>query len=287
MIVRWVGIGGLLAQALLTILLVAAPLAGAVPTRIASLNLCTDSMLLELAPIEHVVSVTHLAQDPALAPFAARARDLTLNHGLAEELIELAPDLILSGGSTSATTADLLKRLGYRVERFPEARSLAEFRREFLRLGRLLARETEGRRLLDTMTKRLAAALPPSARTESALLISGNGFVPGPETLADDLLAHAGLSNAAADFGLSHGGFLTLEQLLLKPPRWLVVGTTGPSTPALAEEYLHHPALRQSMPDGRHIIPVPESLWACGGTYFADAVVMLTRELSRARSDLR
>ena len=46
----------------------------AAPRRVASLNLCTDELLLALAAPEQIMSVTHLAQDPAETPLWRQAR---------------------------------------------------------------------------------------------------------------------------------------------------------------------------------------------------------------------
>lgn len=269
-----------LPRALICLLLVSNPVCATAPARIASLNLCTDSMLLELMPAPNRVSLTHLAQQLPLSP-RLRTAQVSINHGLAEELVAFGPDLILSGESTSQATSALLTRLGFRVVHFPSAHTLSAFRRSFRRLGRLLERETDVEALLAGMAQRIEALGTPRGNGESALLLSGGGYVSGPETLADDLLASAGLRNAASNFRLADGGFLSLERLLVMPPQWLLIDSAS-AMPTLASEYLHHPALR-AVADA-HLIAVPETLWACGGTYFADAVAMIARGLQRARA---
>ena len=269
--------------ALLCLFLASNLVLAAAPARIVSLNLCTDSMLLELMPMPHGVSLTHLALDPALSPLAARAAQVSINHGLAEEVVAFAPDLILSGASTPHTTAALLTRLGYRVEYFPTAHSLAAFMQAFRRLGQLLERNADIEARLAGMLRSLHATRSPDRGRESALLISGNGYVPGPETLADDLIAAVGLRNAAKDYGLPGGGVLSLERLVQHPPQWLLLGTVGSGAPALASEFLRHPVLRRVVADDRHLIAVPESWWACGGTYFAEAAGAIARNLQRVR----
>lgn len=256
-----------------------APLAMATATRIASLNLCTDSMLLELVPRERIATVTRLAQDTSLSALAARAIGLTLNHGLAEEIIALAPDLIVSSQAATAGTNALLQRLHYHLEIFPPPRSLELFRSQFVRLATLTANEDRARDLLATMDARLATKAPPLLDPHDALLIEAGGYVPGPETLADDLIAAAGLNNAAADYGVAHGGFLTLEKIVSHPPSWLLIGITDPQHPALASDFLTHPALRRALTHTR-LVAVPEALWACGGTYFASAVEQIRGALA-------
>ena len=55
--------------------------AEAAPRRVASLNLCTDELLLVLGDPRQIVSVTHLAQEPAETPLWRQARNYRRNDG--------------------------------------------------------------------------------------------------------------------------------------------------------------------------------------------------------------
>ena len=250
---------------------------------VASLNLCTDSMLLELAPDAAIAAITTLSRDPALSPFAIRARTLPVLHGYAEEIVRLQPALTLSGaGSTSATNA-LLARLGVSLELFDAAPDLAAFAENFRRVGGYLGAHERTEALLANMRRRLERhqknEVDPAL---TALVLEPNGYAPGPDTLADDLLAAVGMTNQAAALGVPHGGFVTLEALVRSPPAWLLVSTIDPSRPALANEFLQHPVLRQVLANRLRVLAVPESLWACGGTYFADAVDFIAQNIHAA-----
>ena len=83
------------------------------PSRVVSINLCTDQILLQLVDRDRIASVTYLATDPAISYYADRAIGIKKNHGLAEEILPLKPDLILAGTFTSRPTTLLLKKLGY------------------------------------------------------------------------------------------------------------------------------------------------------------------------------
>src|SRR5262245_6215272 len=67
------------------------------PRRIVSLDLCTDQLMLELAPREHIAAVTHLAADPTVSAIPDKARGLAITHGGAEDVLRLDPDLVLAG----------------------------------------------------------------------------------------------------------------------------------------------------------------------------------------------
>ena len=50
------------------------------PERIVSVNLCTDQMLLELAPRQRIAAVTNLATDPLSTPVPEQAAGLPDRH---------------------------------------------------------------------------------------------------------------------------------------------------------------------------------------------------------------
>lgn len=249
-------------------------LSATAPTRVVSLNLCTDSLLLELAPPASIASLTQLSRNPALSPLAERAAKFSSNHGLAEEVIALAPDLVLAGPATTATTNALLSSLGVRVETFGISASLSDFERDFLRLAALLERQSYAAQLLETMRRNLHAVPRRDVSTASALLVQPNGYVPGPHSLANDLLKYAETNNVAPALGVPNGGFIALERLVAAPPRWLIISAIDPTQPARAMDFFSHPALRQAMRESR-VVTLSDALWACGGTYFAEGVEQL------------
>jgi iron complex transport system substrate-binding protein len=252
------------------------------PPDIASLNLCTDSMLLELAPRDRIAALSFLAGDPNLSPFASLVEGIPLTRGSAEEIVRYHPRLVLSGAGSTTTTNAMLARLGYQIELFEPAHDLPTFRANFLRVGALIGEGARAKSLLATLHQRLES-LTREPRRESALILEPNGYVPGPETLADDLLATLGVINLAAALNVPNGGFVTLEKLIKTPPTWLIISAVDASKPALASEFLRHPVLDKLLANRAHVIAVPESLWACGGTYFADAVALVTHAMSAGK----
>jgi iron complex transport system substrate-binding protein len=60
------------------------------------------------------------------------------------------------------------------------------------------------------------------AGARPALMRMGSGFVPGPGSLSEALMAQAGLLSVSADYGLKGAGVLGLEALALKPPPLLI-----------------------------------------------------------------
>ena len=251
--------------------------AGEYPQRVASMNLCTDSMLFELARPEQIVSVTTLSRDPDVSYFAARSRNVHVNRGLAEEVIVLRPDLILTGVHTANGANDLLRRLGFNVLAFEPALDLETFRVSFRRLATALGANAKAERLLATMEQQLERnrRRAPSPRP-TAIIYRPNGFSPGFRSLANDMLVAAGFRNLAQDLDIEYGGFVALEKLVVAAPNFVLLDANPRRSPALADAILIHPALlKQRNPERLRRIEIAEKYWTCGGTFIAEAVEQL------------
>lgn len=250
--------------------------AGAAPTRVASLNLCTDSLLFELVDDARIVSVTSLSRDPNLSPFAARAARLAVNHGAVEEVLATAPDLVLTDQGSAAYASHLLERVGVEVLAVPIATRFADYRETLTHVAARLDATSRATTLLARLDAMLAEAPPGPSR--SALVYQPNGFVQGTDSLMNDVLRHAGLQNSAAEIGLTHGGYLDLERLVLHAPDVLVFSRRSAPAPSLAEAQLEAPAVRALFT--RRARPVrraalDEALWTCPGSFNAEAVAQL------------
>ena len=264
--------------ALIIALSVVATTAPARPERIVSLNLCTDSMLLELAQPERIASLTHLSRDPELSFFAEQAAEFPINHGIAEEILLIDPDLIFAGTYSTQTTTALLSKLGYRIVSVPPADSLAAFRHNFRVLGSAIGETERAERLLAAMDARIAAAASiHTQRSPRAVLFRASGFTIGSQSLLNELLMLAGFNNVSAELQIREGGFLSIENLVMSKPDLIVFGDSKPDYPSLAHAFLQHPALRRyaDFDDSHRSVMIPPRFWACGGTFAATVVERL------------
>lgn len=108
------------------------------PDRVVSMNLCTDQLALALADPGQIVSLSHFATDPGMSVHWKQAEDYRANHGRAEEISILHPDLVLADTWSNPDTIRMLKTLGIRVEQLPPGTSLPEIRARITTMGRLL-----------------------------------------------------------------------------------------------------------------------------------------------------
>ncbi len=233
----------------------------AIPERVVSLNLCTDQMLVLLAP-EKVLALSPLARDPALSFVAVQAAHLPVVRASAEAVLRLHPDLILAAPYGAQTALALLHQEGIPIQRVDLPQDFAGIRRMTRTLAASLGAPERGAALLASMDATLAA-LPRQDGGRHALVWEPRGFTAGPGSLMDAVLHAAGLENA------SNGRRLGLEQLLRHPPDLLVV-PSAPDYPSLATDLLDHASLA-----GLPRRAIPAALTICAGPFTADAAAML------------
>lgn len=253
---------------------------GETPRRVVSLNLCTDQLAALLLPPERIAALSFLSRDEGLSHVAGLARDLPVVQGMAEEVLELAPDLVLAGSFTTRPTVALLKARGVPVLELGLISNFDDIRTQTREIAAALGVPERGEELLKEMEAKLAAAAPSDAARPSALTFAPGGFTAGSGTLSDAVMQAAGLENYAAGQGLIGYGYLPVETVAASPPDLLVADTDPDGYPSLSGRLLAHPALARSVgPEARP--QVPGSLWTCGGPFTADAVTLLAEARAR------
>lgn len=245
-----------------------------VPRRVVSMNVCTDQLAMLVAGEDQLHSVSYLASDPNTSALAGEAAGLTVNHGLAEEVFLMQPDLVLAGTYTTRTTVTLLRRLGIKVEEFPPAAAVADIRASILRMGKLLGRDERAAELAAELDHGIAelAARPSSQKTVATYY--ANSYTSGAGTLVDEIIKLSGLANLADELGFSGTARLPLELLVLAQPDLIVGGNETYGAPALAQENFAHPAYRAITGAGQ-TVAVPSRYTICGAPFTLEAARML------------
>ncbi|GAA4125311.1 ABC transporter substrate-binding protein [Aminobacter aganoensis] len=252
----------------------AAPAIAAPPKRVVSMNVCTDQLAMLVAAEGQLHSVSYLARDPETSVLAGRAKGLVVNHGLAEEVFLMQPDLVLAGAYTTRSTVALLRRLGMRVEEFAPDNSIAEIRANIVRMGEVLERRERAADLVAELDNGVAelAVRPASGKTVATYY--ANSYTSGAGTLVDDIVRLSGLVNVADSLGLSGTARLPLEMLVLAQPDLVAGGGESYDAPALAQENFVHPAYRAVAAQGS-AVPVPARYTICGAPFTLEAARLL------------
>lgn len=231
--------------------------------RVVSLNLCTDQLLVLLAP-EKIAALSFLARDPRLSFVAAQAQSFPTIRPSAEAVLRLRPGLVLATRWGAQSTLALLDAAGVAVLRLDLPQDFDAIAAATRALAARLDVAPRGEILIAAMRARLSA-ISASVRPLRVIAWEPRGYTAGPGTLMDAVIRAAGLDNVAA------GGRVGLETLLRHPPDLLIVPEAA-DYPSLATDLLSHPAVRA--------IPrraVPSALTICGAPFTALAAAMLAR----------
>ena len=214
------------------------------PQRVATMGLCTDQLVMMLAEPDRIVSVHWVSQDSADSAMASQAAAYPANHGLAEEIITLEPDLVFAGPFNSPFAKAMLESQGVRVEIIPAAVTLDEVRRNIRLVANALGEPERGEALIGSFNRELAATKNALSESDTRALVYGaNGYSAGRPSLFDDLMLHLGLTNVAVDKG--HQGWvkMSIEDVVDADPDLLILGEYRRHAPSQANSVLDHPAL--------------------------------------------
>ncbi|MEM9330602.1 MAG: ABC transporter substrate-binding protein [Pseudomonadota bacterium] len=239
------------------------------PKRVVSMNVCTDQLAILLATRGQLHSVSWLAADPGISVLAGEAKGLTLNHGLAEEIFLMQPDLVIAGTYTTRATVNLLKKTGIRVEEFAPASSFADIEKNIGRMANILDNPEKGDALIASFRSDLRRLKEKQASRKRLALYYANSYTSGAGTLADEIVDASGLRNLAKELGYSGTIKLPLELLVAHQPEMIAGRERDFGKPSKAEENFSHPAFKAITGGGRGI-SIESKYWICGAPFVLD-----------------
>lgn len=234
--------------------------------RVASLNLCTDEILLSLARPEQVLTITHLSRDPRESALWRQARRYRANDGSLMAVATMRPDLILATDGGGRDRERIAGAIGAKLVELPYAQTLDDVERAIGRIAEALGREDAGGALLARMR---AARRSAPARSHDAIFLSGGGRSLSPDSLGAQWLRLAGLRQRPL-----HGDRIEAEAMLSAPPEILIRSDYRSDQLSREQQWLAHPALRRVRAptiatDGRR--------WTCMGPTLLPEVMRLRR----------
>ena len=249
-----------------------AALAGS-PERVVSINLCTDQLAMMLAGPGQLVSISRISHDPLVSVMHDAALGYPVNSGQAEEVFRLKPDLVLAGEYSSPYTVGLLRRLGVAVAVLPSVSDLDVIPDSIARMGEFLGREPEAAALAAQFQDSLNTLRSAPAPSRRAALHYANNYPSGENSMAHAILTTAGFINIAAEAGLSGGGTLAMERLIMLMPDLVISGQAYPGA-SRSEDVLRHPAM-DALRDRHAASSLSDAEWVCGTPAVLRAIARL------------
>jgi iron complex transport system substrate-binding protein len=262
--------------AAIVLLLCAGQAMAAPPQRVMSLTVCTDELLMDLAPPSRIASISYLSREKAALKLWPEAARLPVNHNSAEEILTQKPDLVLTLVYASTDMRGLLEKSGIRFLEVPQAGDFDQIRAVTRMVGDAIGESARAAQLIarmDATLRELATGKP--KQTIRVVGWGGGGFVPGGDSLFNAVLDEAGGRNIAV-----HDSYYDVESLIAAKPDILAFADDYIDTPSLRRDQDDHPLLMRLFANRR--IVYPAAYFGCGTPESASAALKLRGQLLQA-----
>ncbi|KMS53199.1 iron ABC transporter [Sphingobium cupriresistens LL01] len=243
------------------------------PRRIVSLNLCADQYLLALADRTQIAGLTRNANNAAMSAAAAQTRGLPILRGSAEEVLAIDPDLVIGAPARRTGMMAALSGAHYHTLDLKPAGSYAGIVTQIRAVAKAIGHVDRGEALIARMDRDLAAIARPRPAGIAAYY-QRRGFLTGTGTLIDDLMTRAGLVNLAGKLGKPVLSQLTLEELMVAQPDYLLIESGSERVVDQGTEMLRHPLLKDIKR-----LRLPQAWTVCGGPAYVDAARSLVNQI--------
>jgi iron complex transport system substrate-binding protein len=249
--------------------------------RIASMNVCTDQLLLTLADPGQILGLSRYAREDWQSWAAADARRFPVLSGGAEDILMLKPDVVVASLFDKRSTREMLRQNGVHLAEFPVPQTMNEVRAQIRRMGEITGHADRAGSEIGRLDAAVLRARRAIANGNLRVLpLSRRGWVSGSDSLVGALLKETGLHNAADELGIDSGGFVSLEAVIALKPDLLLVSEEGDRAEDEGRAFLLHPALERFYPLEKRLV-IPERYTVCGGVMLAEALDLLAAEMKR------
>lgn len=252
-----------------------------VPTRIVSVNVMSDEILLALAP-ERLAGLSVLADNPDSSNVVREAAVIpTRVNGDIERILMQTPDYVIIGGH-QADVARQVEGLGIPLFRIHGFESIDWIRSLIRTMGAIAGVPERAEHLVAEMNARIEAI---SARVAGrprprVLLYSESGRVSGRQTTLDDVIRAAGGVNLAAEMGIIGSRKVSQERVIVADPDVILLRDARRWESGFRQTLLKDPAFQgvKALRDQR-VYSVPARLLVTSSHHIAETVETIARLL--------
>lgn len=199
------------------------------PSRIASLSLGADEIIVGLVSMERILALTYLADDSGISNVAEQAK-LVPNKIKAnpETIIALQPDLLFIADWQPVELIQILREAGIPVYVYKTPKTIADVKFAIREIAHAVDEEKKGQEMVSQMEQQLlmvqkSLGTVSAAEGKTVVLFSLMGGIGGKESLFDDICQYAGVINGASKVGVGKNEIMSKEQIVKANPDVLIM----------------------------------------------------------------
>lgn len=226
------------------------------PTRIVSMTLSTDNILLGLVEPERVVCANNLIDDPISSNIAELGKNIPnkVRHPKVEEILAMEPDLVIAPDWGDIDYVDSLRNMGIKVVVLKGPKSLQDIKDNITLMSKAVGEPKRGEKLISMMDEKLdeikaKVDMIPQDQRKRVLLISLMNNYGGKDCIYDEACQLAGVVNCLSEYGLKRGDKLTKEMMVQMDPDIIFLPSYNAhgtfDIQGFRDKYLKDPALQQ------------------------------------------
>lgn len=242
--------------------------AAASPT-LASMDYCADQYILALADRDQILALSKDATS-VYSLFRERATGIPQLRGNSEDMLALAPDMVVRQWKGSPAVDALFERAGIMPISIPFAGSPQAALDSLIAFGEQIGRGEQARAYAarrHTMRQQLATW---PATGLKALYVTPSGYTAGGGTSVDAIIRSAGLDTMATDYDLQGWHPLPLESIIRSAPDVIITSFFDLPGPASRWSSAQTPQIRDLLAD-LPVIDLPASHLSCNGLFDIEA----------------
>ncbi len=196
------------------------------PRRVISLGPSITESIYLLGAQDQLVGCTVYCKRPPEA--LKKERVGTAVKADMEKVMTLRPDLVLAISLTDPKTIGKLKKVGLKVEHFPQPRDFNQLCHQFLRLGKLVGKETKARQIVQKARRGVIAIQEKVKHLKKPRVFFQLGarplFAVTGKSFTHDFIHFAGGENIVAN---ESRGLISREEVLRRNPEVIIIVTMG------------------------------------------------------------
>ena len=244
------------------------------PTRIVSVTVGTDELLLDLVDPSRIAALSTFVDDPYYSNVIEKAnaveQRVTTN---AEQVLSLNPDLLLYASYNRPEFIKLIEAAGIRGEKIQGFDTIDQILTNISTVGRAVHEESRANDLIAQARRRIKEVkTKASASSHPSVLYYDHGWVSGSNTLADEIIRTAGGRNYAAEQKIEGTREIAREVLLnWTPDVVLIAGKDKAQLSADAVQENHREIAGMRTVKSGKVYEVPARAMTSVSHYIAEA----------------
>ena len=251
------------------------------PKRIASLNLCTDELLLSLADPDQIISLTWLAREESLSAFFEPARPYHQNNGRASDVISLNPDLVFLSEFFPANALGILETVGIKSVVVPEPRTTKQLLENIRVMSSAIDQDKKGEKLISLFSSRLKSIAEGTSRQKTSALLLSPGIASfGSSAVKIEILKMLNIRVLNQEKPSLANRYVSIEELTRSSPDFIIVDKYAGDYPSVSEEIIRHPLIQSSL----NTIEVEAKDWLCSTHNLLDTIEHINTKIGHTKN---